>query len=234
MGDETAGDTPPDSKHAPGGAGTKAPTPSGGSPRRLGGLRLVTLAVMAALAAGLAATAWRRAWAPAPVQTSGQADIGGPFHLVDQDGRPADQRILVGKWSAVFFGYTGCPDTCPATLQALAAAQTRLSPRQRAAFQVVFISVDPARDTPAQMKLYLSSQGFPSGAVGLTGGPSQVAAAAKAYRVFYQRQGSGPAYAVQHSAAIYLMDPRGGFAKPLDETQPPASLADQIRTAMAA
>src|SRR5471032_1924449 len=113
--------------------------------------------------------------------------IGGPFHLVDQNGRPRDQSMLKGKWSAVFFGYTFCPDVCPTTLQALADAETRLGPGA-ARLQVVFVTVDPARDTPGQLKAYLSSSAFPKGAVGLTGAPAEVAAAAKAYKVFYQNQ----------------------------------------------
>ena len=112
-----------------------------GSPRRGIGLRLATLGILAAIAAVLAIVQWRSAVEHGSVQSSGRADIGGPFRLVDQYGRSQDQRILLGKWSAVFFGYTNCPDTCPATLQALAAAQARLSPTQRGAFQVVFITV---------------------------------------------------------------------------------------------
>ncbi len=166
------------------------------------------------------------------VASSGEAAIGGPFRLVDDAGRPVDQRLLDGKWSAVFFGYTNCPDTCPATLQALNAAAQQLG-ATRKGFQVVFISVDPARDTPAEMKLYDSSQGYPSqGLLGLTGTPAQVATVAGEYHAFY-KAGTGPDYAVQHSAAIYLMDPHGQFVKPLDETQPPAALARQIREAMA-
>ena len=166
--------------------------------------------------------------------SSGEAQIGGPFHLVDANGRAVDQHVLDGKWSAVFFGYTNCPDTCPATLQALNAADRRLGPAGRR-FQVVFISVDPARDTPAQMKLYDSSQGYPPGVLtGLTGSPSAVKQAADAYHAIYAKQGSGPDYEVQHSAGVYLMDPQGRFVKPLDESQGPASLAAQIRAAMAA
>lgn len=169
----------------------------------------------------------------APVISSGEAKIGGPFHLIGVDGRPVDQRILNGRWSAVFFGYTNCPDTCPATLQALNAARARLTPAQRALFQVVFISVDPARDTPAQMKLYTSSQGYAPGTlVGLTGSQAQVKAAADAYRAVYAKDGSGPGYTVQHSAAVYLMDPRGKFVKPLDEREPPQALSADISRAM--
>jgi protein SCO1/2 len=171
-----------------------------------------------------------------PVESYGEARIGGPFKMIDQNGRPVDERVLLGKWSAVFFGYTYCPDTCPATLSALAAAQARLGPAAKT-FQVVFVSVDPARDTPAQMKLYLSAQGLPAlgspgGALGLTGSPTQVADIAKAYAAIYAKVGAGPDYQVQHSAAIYLMDPQGKFARPLSEAQGPVAMAKQIVDAM--
>ena len=166
------------------------------------------------------------------VASSGEAQIGGPFHLVDSNGRAVDQHVLDGKWSAVFFGYTNCPDTCPATLQALNAADRQLGSAGKR-FQVVFISVDPARDTPAQMKLYDSSQGYAPGILtGLTGSPSAVKQAADAYHAIYARQGAGPDYTVQHSAAVYLMNPQGRFVKPLDEGRGPAALAAQIEDAM--
>jgi protein SCO1/2 len=197
----------------------------------ISGGRLGLTAALIALVGILALAAWRQ-HATTPVQQSGQADIGGSFRMVDQLGQPADQRVLLGKWSAVFFGYTYCPDTCPATLQALAAAQSRLGPLAKI-FQVVFISVDPARDSPAQMKLYLSSQGFPQGALGLTGTPAQLAQVAKVYHAYYAKQGDAAQnYTVQHTAAIYLMDPKGQFVKPLDESQTPDAMASQIKDAM--
>jgi protein SCO1/2 len=166
-----------------------------------------------------------------PVESYGEAKIGGPFTMVDQTGRTVDQRVLLGKWSAVFFGYTYCPDTCPATLAALAATQARLGAAAKA-FQVVFVSVDPGRDTPAQMKLYLSSQGFPGGAIGLTGTPAEVAGIAKAYAAFYAKVGQGADYQMQHSAMIYLMNPKGKFVQPLIEAQGPGVMAKQIADAM--
>src|SRR6201996_8584732 len=125
--------------------------------------------------------------ASTPVQSSGEALVGGPFQLVDQNGKPADQNLLKGKWSAVYFGYTYCPDVCPTTLQMLGSASRSLGDRAKD-FQVVFATVDPARDTPAQLKAYLSNAVFPPGAIGLTGTDQQVAAMAGAYRVYYQRQ----------------------------------------------
>jgi protein SCO1/2 len=167
------------------------------------------------------------------IQSSGEAAVGGPFQLVDQDGRPADQSLLQGKWSAVFFGYTYCPDVCPTTLQALAQAQVLLGDKAKN-LQVVFISVDPDRDTPAQLKTYLSTPAFPKGAIGLTGSPAQVAATAKAYRVYYQKDGQGAGYAVAHSSIVYLMNPQGKFDRALTESQTPSEVATQIGDAMAA
>ena len=157
--------------------------------------------------------------------------IGGPFQLIDQDGRPRDQSMLKGKWSAVFFGYTYCPDVCPTTLQTLAEAQDRLGPKA-GKFQVVFISVDPERDTPAQLRSYLSSPAFPKGAVGLTGASAQVAAAAKAYHAFYQKQGSGSGYEVQHGSTVYLMDPKGRFSGVIAFGLTPDEVARQISEKM--
>lgn len=191
--------------------------------RRLGWLGLA-LAAVAVVAIGVFAF---RPQAQAPAASG----IGGPFQLVDQQGRSVDQHVLDGKWSAVFFGYTFCPDVCPTTLTALGRATDDLGAQARR-FQVVFITVDPARDTPRQLGTYLSSNTFPKGAIGLTGTPAQIAQAAKAYHVFYQKHPEGGTYTMDHTAIVYLMDPEGRFVKPLDLTAPPADVARQITTAM--
>ena len=165
------------------------------------------------------------------VVSSGTALIGGPFQLVSQDGRTVDQSVLNGKWSAVFFGYTYCPDVCPTTLQTLAQAKAGLGGAAKD-LQVVFISIDPDRDTPAQMKAYLASPAFPQPTLGLTGSAAQVAAAAKAYRVYYQKQGTGEGYAVNHSSIIYLMNPGGKFDRVIAQSLTPAEIVTQIRQAM--
>ena len=169
--------------------------------------------------------------AGAPAAATGQALIGGPFQLVDQDGRPVDQRLLNGKWSLVFFGYTYCPDVCPTTLQVLAQAKARLG-GDAGKVQVIFISVDPDRDTPAQIKAYLETPSFPQPTLGLTGSPAQIAAVAKAYRVYFKKQGAGEGYSVAHTAVIYLMTPDGQFDRPLAETLTPADMAAQIKDAI--
>ena len=139
-----------------------------------------------------------RAASDGQVAASGQPLVGGDFTLVNQDGRTVDQTLLNGKWSLVFFGFTYCPEFCPTTLAELAAVQQQLGDKAKD-LQIVFISIDPQRDTPRQLKDYLSSDGFPKGTIGLTGTPEQVAQAAKAYRAFYQKVGEGETYTMNHS-----------------------------------
>ena len=167
-------------------------------------------------------------FAPAPAPSL----VGGPFQLVDQNGQPTTEKTLKGQWNAVFFGFTYCPDVCPGTLQALAAASDQLGPKAKD-LKIVFISVDPERDTPTQMKTYLSGGSLPKTVLGLTGTVAQSDAAAKAYRVYHQKVGDGPNYSVDHSTAIYLMDPKGRFDKVIAYNLPPEEIARQIKDAMA-
>lgn len=151
-----------------------------------------------------------RVAAGSEVTSSGQPLVGGDFQLVNQDGQPVDQTLLNGKWSLVFFGFTYCPEFCPTTLAEMAAVQQQLGDKARD-LQIIFISIDPQRDTPQMLKDYLSSDGFPKGTIGLTGTPDQVAKAAKAYRAFYEKVGEGEGYTMNHSLTVYLMGPDGRF-----------------------
>lgn len=166
------------------------------------------------------------------VVTTGEAQVGGPFQLVDQTGRAVDQSLLEGRWSLVFFGFTHCPDYCPTTLQMLDATKRELG-AEGENIQIIFITVDPERDTPEAMADYLQTASFPDGVIGLTGTPDQVAAAARAYRAFYEKVGEGDAYLMNHSLAIYLMDPQGRFSTTLNAELGPERSADLIRRAMA-
>ena len=167
-----------------------------------------------------------------PVVSFGRADIGGPFTLVDQTGRTVDQSILEGRWTAVFFGFTHCPDFCPSTLQALEAATDLMGERSQD-LQIVFISVDPQRDTPEAKADYLQTASFPDGVVGLTGTPEQVRIAAEAYRVVYtRRELEAGGYTMDHSLNIYLMSPTGEFAIPLAASLGPQRLANLITARM--
>lgn len=189
---------------------------------------LLIIAVLA-IAAAVALYSFRGGLFDSPPEPS---LIGGPFEMVDQTGQTVDQTVLDGKWSAVFFGFTYCPDICPATLQALSAAVPLLSPREAEKLQIVFVSVDPERDTPAQVKLYLDSQRLPAGAVGLTGSQAQVDTIAKAYRVVHEKAGEGADYTMNHSTAVYLMDPKGRFDSVLAYGLTPPQMAELISKAM--
>jgi protein SCO1/2 len=137
------------------------------------------------------------------------ASIGGKFSLVDQNGKPFTDTDMKGKWELVFFGYTHCPDVCPTTLNELSLALDQLGDN-KSKVGIVFVSVDPERDTPAAIKSYVSS--FDGPITGLTGTADEVAQAAKDYKVYYAKHPTaGGGYDMDHSAVIYLMDPGGRF-----------------------
>lgn len=198
--------------------------------------RLAIIAAAFALLIGTAGVNWYLSLHRSPNGTVSQVvdpalEPGGPFALVDQDGKPVTEEVLRGKWSAVFFGYTYCPDVCPLTLQSLAQTQKLLGDRARD-FQIVFVTVDPARDTPANLKAYLASGGFPSGVIGLTGTQAEVDKATSAYHVPVQKVGSGDSATFNHGAVIYLMDPQGNFNTAMSKEMSPQDNAKLVRDAM--
>ncbi len=192
------------------------------------------IAIAAALVVVTLVVVSRQPAAPTSLEVSstGQPQVGGPFQLVNQDGQPVDQTLLNGKWTLVFFGFTWCPDYCPTTLTMLEATKARLGDKAKD-LQIVFISVDPERDTPQAMKDYLSSDGFPEGVIGLTGTPQQVKAAADAYRALYSKVGEGEGYTMNHGLTIYLMGPDGRFRAPLGHGLGPERAAQVIERVMA-
>jgi protein SCO1/2 len=140
------------------------------------------------------------------------AKIGGPFTLTDQDGHTVSDTRFAGKYRVMYFGYTFCPDVCPTDMQTLGAGLRAFEAKDatRAAKVVpVFVTVDPARDTPAVLKPFVAA--FHPRMIGLTGTPAAIAAVAKEYAVFYEKQPPAPGggYMVQHSRVAYLMDPAG-------------------------
>jgi protein SCO1 len=153
--------------------------------------------------------------------------VGGPFSLIDGDGRPVTDQTWHGKYMLVYFGYTYCPDVCPTTLTNLSDALDKLGAKADR-LQPLFITVDPKRDTPPVVKQYAAA--FGPRIIGLTGSAEQIAAAAKAYRVYYaeHRTGTGPDdYSMDHSSVLYLMGPDGRFIAPLraDQTGPEMAAA---------
>lgn len=188
---------------------------------------LVVLATLALAFAGITALAVRGGILDMPGQQA--ARIGGPFQLVDQTGKPADESLLKGKWSAVFFGFTFCPEACPTTLFALGQAETLLKDKD---FQTVFISVDPERDTPQALANYLSNTSYPKAVTGLTGTLPNIATVAREYAAYYMKAGTGPDYTVNHSTQTYLMSPKGRFVCVIPYGATPQVFAARIKAAM--
>ena len=174
-------------------------------------LRLI--AVLAAFVAGAAAIAAVVVFALPSGHTQPSA-VGGPFRLLDQDGRQRTDADFRGKPFLVFFGFTHCPDICPTALFEMSEVLRRLGP-DAANTAVLFISVDPERDTPEKLKEYLSS--FHPRIVGLTGSPQEIAEVEKTYRVYAKKIPlDGGGYTMDHSAIVYLMDKDGRFVAPFN------------------
>lgn len=167
----------------------------------------------------------------AVTRTSGEALVGGPFTLVDQTGQTVTDADFHGRAMLIYFGYTYCPDVCPFSLQIMAAALDQLDPDVRARIQPILITIDPERDTVDQLAQYVTSPAFPSGLVGLTGTPEQIAAVAGAYRVAFRRS-EGEAeddYLMDHSSIVYLMDSQGRFVDVFAHGSDPQTMAGRLQ-----
>ena len=167
--------------------------------------------------------------APAAAPPLAGAKIGGPFTLIDQDGKTIRDTDFAGQYRLVYFGYSYCPDICPVDLQKLMrglAAFEKSDPARGAKITPMFVTVDPERDTPAALKPFVSR--YHPRLIGLTGTPDQIAAVAKAYVVTYNKvPGSAPdRYLMAHSQLAFLMDPAGKplALLPLDD---PSTEADE-------
>lgn len=164
------------------------------------------------------------------VVESGQASVGGPFSLTDQYGHKKSDRDFAGRYLLIYFGYTNCPDVCPTTLSVIADAMDKIGNAGKAVVPI-FITVDPERDTPDVLKNYLSA--FGPEFIGLTGPMANIAAAAKAYHVFFKKHDAvNGIYAIDHSNVIYLMGPDGHFIANYSETLGPDELASAIEKAL--
>lgn len=172
-------------------------------------LLLIALAVVAA------ATLWWTSRAPSGTRPASEgplagATIGGPFTLVNGDGRTVTERDFDGRYRLMYFGFSFCPDVCPTDMQKLAGGLRtfeKAHPERAAKVQPIFVSIDPARDTPAVVKEFTAA--FHPRIVGLTGSQAQVDAALQAFRVYAAKRGEGENYLMDHSAMIYLFGPDG-------------------------
>lgn len=164
------------------------------------------------------------------VVAGGAGAIGGPFTLVDGEGRTVTDAEVIDGPTLIYFGYTFCPDVCPLdtvrnadAVDLLAARGIEVTP--------VFITVDPARDTPEVVGEY--ARAFHPAMIGLSGSPEQVDAARGAYRVFASKgAGEGDDYLVNHSAFTYLMRPGSGLAAHFGREVPAEKMAEEIACAL--
>ena len=170
---------------------------------------------------------------------AGPAQIGFPpegsnltFTLTATDGTAVTEQNYHGKWLVIYFGYTFCPDVCPTTVMEIAGALKALGPRADLV-QGLFITVDPQRDTPVVLSDYLKS--FDPRLIGLTGTEAQIAAAANAFYVFYERNDTDDgSYLYDHSAYIYLVYPDGKFARAITSEGGSQAVTDALSALMAA
>lgn len=181
---------------------------------------------IAAFVAGLVALSAAAVVTLVPQQQGGATGIGGPFTLVNQDGKTVSERDFAGRPYLMFFGFTHCPDICPTKLAELSEVFTKLG-RKGEKVRALFVTVDPERDTPAIMKSYVSS--FDDRIVGLTGDRAEIDKVIKAYRVFARKVPLKDGdYTMEHTGLVYLMNKDGLFAGSLNLDRPPEQAAKEI------
>ena len=189
---------------------------------------LLAIAVLlAALVLGLAFF-WQPELPERPLPVAA-APAGGDFTLQSASG-PVALQDFRGKVVLVYFGYTYCPDICPTSLAATAEGLKLLTPEELARVAVIFVSVDPERDTPARLKEY--GEFFHPAIVGVTGSADEVAAIARRYGVFYARQPvatAGGGYVVDHTSDTYVIAPDGRLDGKIPHAAPPEQVAAEIR-----
>lgn len=170
--------------------------------------------------------------APPPEAPLAGARIGGPFTLTNQDGRQVSDRDFAGRYRLMYFGYTYCPDVCPVDLQKLMAGYRKLEqsdPALAAKVAPIFVTIDPARDTPPVLKQYVTA--FSPKLIGLTGTPEQIAKVAKDYAIVYskeQRPGATD-YLMNHSRVAYLFGPKGDPIALIPQDGTPDAIAAELK-----
>jgi protein SCO1/2 len=196
-------------------------------------LRRVRLAIWAAVAVAAVVLAWlllRPSPQGNPLQsTPAGITVGGPFTLTGADGRPFSSTQLAGKPYALFFGFTHCPDVCPTTLARLASLRQRLGQGQDA-FQIVFVSVDPERDTPEAVGKY--AQLFNTPIIGLTGSRAQIDQVAKQHAIYQAKAPDAEApdgYTMDHGATVLLFDGAAKFVATIAPEEGDQAALDKLK-----
>lgn len=187
------------------------------------GLVAIAIFVVSGIAVGWFRTEWLGQSPPGTVTSTGTPTIGGPFSLVNHRGERVTQDTFKGKATAYFFGFTHCPEVCPTTLFEMSQHLKDLGP-DADDLNVVFVTVDPERDTPELLKTYLES--FDPRIVALTGTLAEVDAAAKAFRIAYHKVPTDGGYTMEHTASVIVTDAKGELVTLIDyHEEMPSALA---------
>lgn len=165
-------------------------------------------------------------WVSDRSRTEQPIAIGGAFSLADHTGKAVTDADFRGSPLAVFFGFTLCPEICPTTLLRLGSLTKQLG-ADAARLKILLITVDPERDTPAQLALYLQS--FDPGVVGLTGSQAQIDAVLQAYKAYAKKVPVNGGYTMDHTANIYLMTTDGAFRTMIDYHEADSSALAKLR-----
>ena len=193
-------------------------------------VRLSLWALVAVAAIAFLVLQMRTRETPQPKQDF-SASIGGPFTLTAPDGSTVADRTLKGRPFVLFFGFTRCPDVCPTTLARLAKLRKAMGP-DGSKLQIVFVSVDPEADRPADIGRYIGL--FETPIIGLTGTPAQIAVIAKAFGIVYEKvPQNGGNYTIDHTATVFLMDRDGRLQSTLDMKEDDAAALAKLRRLIA-
>lgn len=193
-------------------------------------LRRVRLILWIAVAITAAAVAALFVLSPKPQSDTSASEwktgVGGPFTLVGTDGQPFPSSRLAGKPFAIFFGFTNCPDVCPTTLARLVKLRAQTGSADK--LSIVFVTVDPERDGPAQVANYVKL--FNAPVIGLTGSPAQIAQVKKQFAIFSEKHaGDGSNYSVDHTATVLLFDRAGQLQATIAPDEPDSSALDKLK-----
>lgn len=159
-------------------------------------------------------------------ETVSRTTFGGPFTLTGADGRAFSSTRLAGKPHAIFFGFTNCPDVCPTTLARLVRLRRQLGGGRP--FEILFVTVDPERDGPAQVGSY--AELFDSPVIGLTGSPAQIDRIKKQFGIFSRKVPDGAGgYGVDHTSTVLLFDRKGGFVATISTEEPDSAALAKLK-----
>lgn len=194
-------------------------------------MALLAVLVGSLTACGPATNVGEAGQAGSTTVSSGTADLGGAFTLVDDQGAVVTEADFEGEPTLLYFGFTYCPDVCPTALQKLGAAQERMG-EYGDDVQFVLVSVDPERDTPEQMATYVTNNGFPEGLRGFTGTVEQIETIKSAYKVYAQKvtlDDSAMGYTVDHQDLVFLLGNDGQFVDFFTNRSTPSEIAARTR-----